>query len=372
MPDTHRPDPPMMTAPSSLLLVLSALLLAGASPEAFPEASPGASPGASPMPSPAQQAAQPSPIVIAPPVVDLGVVKPGSTSPAKFTIINSGRTEVTVTAVQPNCTCTAISDIAGRRIAPGGTLELAASLAAPQAPGTKEAVVFITFDSAPPAQAKIKGEIRMEVVADPPYADALKDATAGAITLRSADGKPFKVLRSGGKDPVLVGGDAGAEPRAEYRVAWSLAGRSCEEMPLWWFIWTDRAECPVIPLRVRDECTGSKHDMARFQRFWIVKESLVVGGTAKAGTARPIEFEIEHYNPPKRGAVERPEWNQVKGVRSLVPGVEVRFIGKRDLPGASVLSVEATAAAAGMYEGELEIETATGRGRVPFTLHVTK
>lgn len=150
---------------------------------------------------PTQAGQQQSPIVVAPPVVDLGVVEPGSSSPAKFTIINGGKTPVTVTKVQPNCTCTAISDIAGQTIAPGATLELTASLAAPQAPGIKEAVVFITFDSAPPAQAKIKGDIRLKVVAEPPYVDALKEVTSGTVKLRSADGKPFTVRQSGGKPP---------------------------------------------------------------------------------------------------------------------------------------------------------------------------
>jgi hypothetical protein len=321
---------------------------------------------------PPQAAAQQSPIVVAPPVVDLGVVEPGSTSPAKFTIINGGKTPVTVTKVQPNCTCTAISDIAGQTIAPGATLELTASLAAPQAPGIKEAVVFITFDSAPPAQAKIKGDIRLKVVAEPPYVDALKEVTAGTVKLRSADGKPFTVRQSGGKPPVFVGFDPAKDaPRAEYELAWSLAGRACEEMPLWWFVWTDRSDCSVIPLRVRDECTGSKHDMARMQRFWIVKESLVSAGSVHNGTPKTIELELEHYNPAKKGAVERPDWNQVKAVRSLIPGVEVAFKGKRDLPNAAVLAVEVNATHGGMFEGEIEIETATGKGRVPFALFAT-
>ena len=321
---------------------------------------------------PTQAGQQQSPIVVAPPVVDLGVVEPGSSSPAKFTIINGGKTPVTVTKVQPNCTCTAISDIAGQTIAPGATLELTASLAAPQAPGIKEAVVFITFDSAPPAQAKIKGDIRLKVVAEPPYVDALKEVTSGTVKLRSADGKPFTVRQSGGKPPVFVGFDPARDaPRAEYELAWSLAGRACEEMPLWWFVWTDRTDCTVIPLRVRDECTGSKHDMARMQRFWIVKESLVSAGSVHNGTPKTIELELEHYNPAKKGAVERPDWNQVKGVRSLIPGVEVAFKGKRDLPNAAVLAIEVNATHGGMFEGEIEIETATGKGRVPFAVFAT-
>jgi len=319
-----------------------------------------------------QQAPQASPIVVAPQVADIGVVEPGSTTPAKFTIVNTLKTEVTVLKAVPNCTCTAISDVVGRTIAPGATLELNASLAAPQAPGTKEAVVFLTFSGNLVASAKIKGEIRMKVAAEPPYCDALKDATRGTVKLRSADGKPFTVRRSGGKDPVFVGFDPAKDaPRAEYEVAWDLTGRACEQMPLWWFVWTDRSDCPVIPLRVRDECTGSRHDMARMKRFWIVKESLVVGGTVHNQQPKKLEVELEHYNPPKQGAVERPDWSASVAVRSLIPGIEVRLTGKRDLPTACVLELEVTASHGGMFDGELEIETATGKGRVPFTLFAT-
>ena len=322
----------------------------------------------------AQQPQQASPIAIAPPVVDLGAVEPGSTHPAKFTIVNGGREEITVLAATPNCKCTAISDVAGRKIAPGGTLELSASLAAPRAPGVKEAVVFLTFDKAPPAQAKIKGDVRLKVIAEPAYVDALKEVTSGTVKVRSADGKPFTVSRAGGKDPVYVGFDPKKDaPRAEYTLAWSLAGLTCEEMPIWWFVWTDRvSECPVIPLRVRDECTGSKHDMARMQRFWIVKEQLLAVGATHNGTPIAADLELEHYNPARKGAVERPDWSEVKSVRSLVDGVTVKMLSQRTVPGdATVLKLELVADRGGAFEGELEVETATGKGRVPFTLFAT-
>jgi len=123
---------------------------------------------------------------------------------------------------------------------------------------------------------------------------------------------------------------------------------------------------------VRDECTGSKADMGRFQRFWIVKESLVVAGSGHNGTATETEIELEHYNPPKKGAIERPDWCDVKAVRSLIPGVDVKFVSKRDVgKDAAMVKVAVTAAHGGTFEGELEIETATGTGRVPFTYFAT-
>ena len=316
---------------------------------------------------------QPRSITVAPPVVDLGVVQPGSVSPAKFTLINTSNAPVSVKGAIPNCKCTDISPIAGKVIAPGGTLELSASLAAPRVPGEKEAKVFISFAGAETAQATIKGEVRLPVLATPPFVDALREVVSGTVALKSTDGKPFTVLQSGGVAPVFVGFDPSKDaPRAEYTLAWSLAGRTPEEMPLWWVVWTDRADCDAIPLRVRDEATGFKHDPDRFKRFWTVKESIVVAGRGSVGAPHKAEIELEHYNPPKRGAVENPAWRDVRAVRSLDPAVEVKYIGKRDAgEDGSMLDVEMTAKRAGPIEGLLEIETATGKGTVPFTLFGT-
>jgi hypothetical protein len=365
-------------APSVARIVLLALAASGAlasGAAAVPREAvqQGARPAQRPAAPQGTQPQQAPTIAVLPPVVNLGPVEPGSTSPAKFTIVNNGPAAVTVLDAKPNCKCTQISDVKGRIIAPGGTLELTASLAAPRVPGPKEAVVFLTFDKHQPMQAKIAGDVRFPILSDPPYVDALKEVTSGTIKVRSLDGKPFTIRRSGAKDPVFVGFTPGTDaPRAEYEIRWDLAGRACEQMPLWWFLWTDRLDCPVIPLRVRDECTGTKADMPRFQRFWIVKESLVIGGNAHAGTSAEVEFELEHYNPPKRGAIERPDWSAVKAVRSLIPGLDVQYVSKRDVGAdAALVKIAVTPQHGGIFEGELEIETATGTGRVPFACFAT-
>ena len=323
-----------------------------------------------PAPRPAQRPPQPpaaSTVKVAPETVDLGIVGPGSTNPAKFVLVNQGAAAVTVRGATPSCKCTAISDVVGKTIPPGGTLEFSAALSAPRVPGTKDAKVFLAFDGAAPAVATIKGEVRLPVLAEPPYVDALKDAVTGTVRLRSLDGKPFRVLRSGGRT-------GPADAAAAFELPWSLAGRACEEMPLWWFVFTDREDCAVIPLRVRDECTGSKHDMPRYQRFWIVKESLVLPDAGTVGVAGPVRIELEHYNPPKRGAVERRDWSEVRAVRVLPAAdgtvlAEAKVVSTVPAPGdEAILTIELTPKVAGPIEGEIEITTATGAGRVPFAM----
>lgn len=351
----------------TLLTTTGSLLLAALLPLA-PQQAPSGAPGQAVRPI-APPPGLSSSIVVEPPVVELGAIEPGSTHPAKFILRNTGKDPVRVLDAVPNCKCTAISDVKGKTIAPGATLELSASLAAPRAPGLKEATVLLAFDRNAPVSAKIRGDVRLKVIAEPPYADALKEAVRGTVKLKSADGKPFSVTRSGGRPPVFVGFDPAKDaPRAEYDIVWDLSGVPCEAMPLWWFVFTDRADCPSIPLRVRDECTGSKHDMGRFQRFWIVKESLVDVGNAMNGKASEVEIDLEHYNPPKKGAVERPEWREVKSVRSLSPSFDAAFVSKKDVGGDGCLvKVAITPKVVGEIEGELEIETATGTGRVPLT-----
>lgn len=328
-------------------------------------------PSAAQRPQQAQQAA-PTPIMIAPPVVELGAVEPGSVHPAKFTIINTGKQEVTITSAKPNCKCTAISDVAGKKIPPGGSIELSASLSAPRAPGIKEAAVFLTFDGGlRPLQATIRGDVRFKIIAEPPYCDALKDVVRGAVKLKAVDGQPFTILQAGKKAPALANFDAAKDkPRAEYELLWDFTGVPCEQMPLWLFVWTDRPDCRVLPLRVRDECTGSTADMDRYKRFWILKEQFLDGGTAKGGKPVEVEIELEHYNPAKRGAVERADWSKVVAVRSRVAELDARVVSQRDVAGGgAMIKLELTPKRAGSFEGELELETATGIGRFPVVFY---
>ena len=214
--------------------------------------------------------------------------------------------------------------------------------------------------------------MQLPVLADPPFCDALKENVRGVVKLKSKDGAPFRVLCSGGKEPTYLGFDPAKDaPRAEYTLLWDLSGKSCEQMPIWWFVFTDHPGCPSIPLRVRDECTGSKHDMARFQRFWWVKDQLADAQHASVGKPSEVSIDLEHYNPPAKGQVTDPRYRDVKSVRSLTPTVTATLVSVTPQgvdSAAIIVRLEPVAGAAGPIEGELEIVTATGSGRVPFTM----
>lgn len=143
------------------------------------------------------------PLMVEPPVVNFGVVAPGTKHPARFVLRNIGSTPLTIERAQPGCKCTDISDIAGKVIAPGGTLELTASLLVPKSPGDKDAKVMITVAGYPGlVLANMVADVTQPVRAAPAFVDALKDKQEGVVHLSSIDGKPFKVTSAGGRAPL--------------------------------------------------------------------------------------------------------------------------------------------------------------------------
>ncbi|MDZ4753454.1 MAG: DUF1573 domain-containing protein [Phycisphaerae bacterium] len=310
------------------------------------------------------------PVEIAPPVAKLGKVAPNSVTAAKFTLTNTTAAPVTVTAAQPSCKCTAISDIVGSVIAPGASLEFTASLKAPPTPGPKDAKVSIRFAEIPaPLIAMIEGEVEMSVVAEPPFIDALKGVTTGKIKVRSTDGKPFRVLAAGGKAPVLTGFDAAKDaPRDSYEIAWDVAGITV--LPLWWTIETDRPDVRILPLRIRNENTGFKWDMPRYERQWFVKDQIVFAGDMKVGVPTEVVVELEYFNPK----MERPKlsaWRELRSVVASDPSVTVKVMEQKPVGEEHIeLTLQLTASKAGTIASELIVTTATGAGPIPLVAKV--
>lgn len=261
------------------------------------------------------------PLAVEPPSVDFGRVAPGTKHPARFTLRNAGPEPLTIASAKPSCKCTDVTDIAGKVIPPGGTLELAAALQVPKSPGEKDAKVMITVEGRPGlVLARMVAEVTQPVRAAPTYVDALKGASAGSIRLESVDGAPFRVLSAGGRPPVLAGFDPAADaPRSAYDLRWEVAGLG-SPLPQWLVITTDRPDCPQVPLRIRHETTGSRFDPGMHARFWFAPESIVLAGTAKAGQPVRLTTTIEHLNPQAQGRVTAPAWGDVTGVS--VPGGE--------------------------------------------------
>lgn len=323
----------------------------------------------------------PLPVVLEPPMIDFGVVAPGTKHPGRFTLRNTGTDPVTVGPVTPSCKCTDISPITGKVIPPGGTLELTAALSVPNTPGDKDAKVYITFAGMRGMlTALMKADVTLPIRATPAYVDALKGVTSGVVRLSSVDGKPFQVRSVGGKPPVLVD-DKGAfvadpsAPATAHNIKWSLAGVPADQLQQWMVVETDRSDCILIPLRVRHERTGVMFDPRQGARFWFPPESIVMGGALKAGTPVELTTVIEHYNPGAQGRVTNPAWSQVQGVRAAPAFGTAELVSAtpRDTNFVDVVFRFTPAAnVRGAVYAPVEIQTATGAGNVYISAVVTE
>lgn len=311
----------------------------------------------------------PDMVLVQPESVSFGAVSPGSSHTGSFTLLNTTQAPLSVRAAVPSCKCTALTDIVGKSIPAGGSLKFDVTMEVPLTPGVKDATVQIVIEGlARPLTAKLSAESVMPIRVDPAYVDALKGKSTGTVVARSADGKPFRVLGADGAAPQFVGFDpSGDAPRAEYTLRWSAPSAPCEAMPLWWVLETDRADCPLVPLRIRHECTGSKADPGRFAREWFFPEPIGIVGRVAPGSPAETVVPIEHYNPQARGAVQRPQWKDVVRVETRDPRARAALVrtqaGARDQVDVR-LSVTPGADLRGFFAIPVDIVTATGSGTI--------
>ena len=70
----------------------------------------------------------------------------------------------------------------------------------------------------------------------------------------SVDRRTFRVVSSNGEAPQFLGFNPGREdPRSTYVLRTDLGAMPAERWPPYWLIETDRGDCPVLAVRVRDE-----------------------------------------------------------------------------------------------------------------------
>lgn len=260
---------------------------------------------------------------VSPGGLDFGLVAPNSAHQAHLTLHNTGTRPITIVRVQPTCLCTAPQDLSGTVIPPGGSVPFSSGFQAPTETGPKSARIQLIFADGSQNRSlmvPLLGEITMAIRAEPPFVDALKGTTDGQVRLRAIDGRPFRVLSADGTAPVHSDGfDPGRDgPRDAYTLSWHVPARGiddCAGARLWWVVETDHPECPILPLRIRHDCTGSLSDPLRHQRGWVFKEPIVSLGAIVAGV--PVEADVDLHN---RGGVP------ITGVESLSPDATAQLL----------------------------------------------
>ncbi|MDA1106271.1 MAG: DUF1573 domain-containing protein [Planctomycetota bacterium] len=280
-----------------MTIVASAPIATGQAPA--PPAPPSASQSGS------QQAVTRSPILVAPANLDLGYMTPRAIVTGNFTLANTTDQPITVRAAAPSCTCTTL-DIRGKVIPAHGTLDVPVKMKVPAAPGRKTAQVNVVFEgldivSVLNMEGEVAFPIRLTSVdkgnQTNPFIDAHTDPTRtkGTIHAESLDRKPFTVTAVLGKPPVFVGFDPATEtPRAAYDIAYDFSDATCELVPRFLTVETDRPDCRLLDMRVRHECTKIQAKIP-WAEYRINAGAMVAGTTApadihikRAGTSRAI------------------------------------------------------------------------------------
>lgn len=350
----------------SSFLVLTLVLLGGC------DGGGGAEPPATPAKDPAPPAATkpasvatPGTVSATPARFDLGAIEPGSEHPRTFEITNSTDKAVRFIRAVPSCKCTTVTKIENKSLAAGESMSFEAILVAPRTPGIKEAKIQLALADGPPIQLSMVGDVTMPIKATPAFIGGPKGkTTSGTIEIKSLDDQPFTILSAGGEPPRLDGSN-GAAPASAYTLSWDVTRIADLSRHVWWVVFTDHPACPVLPIRIRNPETGSRADMARYDRCWTFDERIVNAERMKAGEGGEYEVVLAHYNPRQRGAVVKPTWRNVRGIRSLSPDATAEMVAVTPISREEI-RVRFRFTPAADFSGPLEalvlFETDTGAG----------
>ena len=200
----------------------------------------------------------PPPITIEPPALDFGFIAPGESKTGIFTLKNPNNFPLTIVALQPTCTCTSTTDLSGRVIAPGESIQFDASLAAAVATGPRKSTVKVIVEGfSKPVEVDVRAEVVVELRVVPPAINVLPNVpVAGRVVIESVDKKPFRSLSADNTAPVFIGFDPAKDAaRSSYLVRYDFTRVATTELPAWWLIETDRMNSPVLAVKLRCEAS---------------------------------------------------------------------------------------------------------------------
>jgi hypothetical protein len=237
-------------------------------------------------------------VTFEPETLDFGSVPPNQHLQGTITLRNKGSEPVTIIAMKPSCKCTTVEDLSGQTLAPGESRTVNAEMEKRAYPGPRNSKIDFVFADGSQRRYEITSVVAMAVEADPSYINGV-DYLSGEYTVRSRDGKPFRILAVNERAPNFIDFDPKREePRNEYRLSWDISQydlTNCTDdlgrpMRLWWVIETDRDDVPLLDLRVRhNPCT--RLEGLENGRRWHLSDNRVLLGNMKAGA--PTEFEVE-------------------------------------------------------------------------------
>jgi hypothetical protein len=183
------------------------------------------------------------PLRAEPEALDFGFVRPGQDRTGQITLTNDSPEPVTIAAIQPTCTCTTTTKLAGTVVPPA------------EVPGPKRASLKVVAEGAGRVlEIRVRAEVSDAVRAVPMAILPPPNGPAeGRIVIESLDRQPFSVLSSDRRAPSFIGFDPKRfNPESTYVIRTDLGTLAQKSIPALWLIETDRSDCPVIAVRVRE------------------------------------------------------------------------------------------------------------------------
>jgi len=278
--------------------------VAAAAPQAESEASEAAVADAAPDRSSAGPVQGTPPIRLDPPMLDFGFVPPSSASTGTIALVNTGRTPLKILAVQPSCKCTTISDLAGKEIPAGGSVELEATLDAQPAPGPKRAQIRVLVEGyTQVVTVQLQAEVALSVRVTPPYINAVEGKNqTGRLVVQSTDGTPFRICSTHGMPPRYLGYDpATEEPRSQYLVEYDIADFG-SRIPRYFVIETDREDAPLIDVLLRHEDSFPAINIR--MKDYRIPAGVIASGDSTEFTIR-LDNRIDRPAPSINAAISR-------------------------------------------------------------------
>ncbi len=234
------------------------------------------------------------PIEFEPPVLDFGVVEPGAAGQGKVKIWNAGSTPLRILRSVTSCGCTEAEDLGGRVISPGQFTEFSTTMTMKSGLGEKKEKVSILFEGYEQTFVPyfFQAEVSLPIRIAPPHITAITTLT-GELVAESRDGQPFRVLAVNGHAPEFVDFDPGRDsPRNRYTLRWDLTELDEQgNIPWFWVIETDRADSPLIDVRVRHDATRPDRPKGR---PWVPKDQRVVLGVVRPDSPVEVTAKIEY------------------------------------------------------------------------------
>ncbi len=231
------------------------------------------------------------PIRVTPPTANFGIANPDQPIHTAVTITNTSSSAIHIKEVRPTCKCT-VPTLPKDTLAPGEqitvpvVLDLRGSLGEVKKPFD----IFVTGWERP-VTVVVAGVLSYPISVDPDKPQATMKRK-GEITLRSTDGRPFKVISVHGREPQVVEKKPKEGDRAlEWTIQWDVA--HVQDFPYMLVLETDHPECEVFTVRFWGQLvSGPEVEFIKNWKYIFSNRTNVNFGAVPPGGSTEIEIPI--------------------------------------------------------------------------------